>query len=73
MPEVFTPTSDWLCRHSVEHSHVAVIYGDVAGLLQPWNRGFGTEEGSDGSSDVTDRNSIADIVRASRRYPIAAD
>jgi len=73
MPEVFTPTSDWLCRHPVEHSHVAVIYGDVAGLLQPWNRGFGTEEGSDGSGDVTDRNSIADIVRASRRYPIAAD
>jgi PAS domain S-box-containing protein len=38
-PETFTPTDDWLYRHIVEDSRVAVIYGDVAGLMRLWNKG----------------------------------
>jgi hypothetical protein len=39
MAETFTPTDDWLYRHIVEDSGVAVIYGDAAGLIRLWNRG----------------------------------
>jgi PAS domain S-box-containing protein len=38
-PETFTPTDDWLYRHIVEDSRVAVIYGDAAGLMRLWNKG----------------------------------
>jgi hypothetical protein len=72
MPELFTPTSDSVCRYLVEHIQVAVSYGDAAGLLRLWKE-CGTEKRSGDSGDVTDRSSIADIVRASQRYPIAAD
>ena len=34
MPELFTPTSDSVCRHLVEHIQAAVSYGDAAGLLR---------------------------------------
>ena len=39
MPETFTPTDDWLYRHIVEDSQVAVIYGDAAGIMRLWNKG----------------------------------
>jgi PAS domain S-box-containing protein len=39
MAETFTPTDDWLYRHIVEDSGVAVIYGDAAGVIRLWNRG----------------------------------
>jgi PAS domain S-box-containing protein len=39
MPETFTPTDDWLYRHIVEDSRVAVIYGDAAGIMRLWNKG----------------------------------
>jgi PAS domain S-box-containing protein len=39
MPEIFTPTDDWLYRHIVEDSRVAVIYGDAAGVMRLWNKG----------------------------------
>ncbi len=39
MPETFTPTDDWLYRHIVDDSRVAVIYGDAAGIMRLWNKG----------------------------------
>lgn len=39
MPETFVPSNDWLYRHIVEDSGVAVIYGDAAGVIRLWNRG----------------------------------
>jgi PAS domain S-box-containing protein len=39
MSETFTPTNDWLYWHIVEDSPVAVIYGDVAGIIRLWNKG----------------------------------
>jgi PAS domain S-box-containing protein len=39
MAETFTPTDDWLYRHIVEDSGVAVIYGDAVGVIRLWNRG----------------------------------
>lgn len=39
MTETFTPKDDWLYRHIVEDSRVAVIYGDAAGIMRLWNRG----------------------------------
>jgi PAS domain S-box-containing protein len=39
MPETFTPTDDWLYRHIVEDSRVAMIYGDAAGITRLWNKG----------------------------------
>ncbi len=39
MPETFTLTDDWLYRHIVEDSGLAVIYGDATGIVQLWNKG----------------------------------
>ena len=39
MPENFTLTDDWLYKHIVEDSLVAVIYGDAAGIMRLWNKG----------------------------------
>lgn len=58
MSETFTPTLDWMCRHIVEDSHVAVIYSDAAGKMRLWNKGaeeiFGwrTEEALGQSMDL---------------------
>ena len=39
MPETFKPTDDWLYRHIVEDTQVAVIYGDAGGIMRLWNKG----------------------------------
>lgn len=39
MKKPFTPTNDWLCRHIIEDSGIAVIYGDADGVIRLWNRG----------------------------------
>ena len=50
MPKAFTPSSDWLCRHVVEHSRIAVIYGDAAGSLPGMEQEV-AEQRRDGSRD----------------------